>query len=423
MTSKDGIPYKHGFVAIILAHGVSFAMLVYLALSGGTLINPALALLIGATTFLAATGASLLVLKKMRRHNARTIGLINQACSSFTGIDPLSGSETASIPNALEKMVEHYARSTRQIEEISRQVLHASSEIADNNRALAQRVENQGSHLEKTAANLEEVTNSTCQTAENAEQGERLAKKARKYADHGAEVVVEAISAMAELNEESRRISEIINVIDDIAFQTNLLSLNAAVEAARAGEQGKGFAVVANEVRNLAQRCAESANEIKTLIEGSLSRVERSTGLVNESGERLKDIVKAVSEVNDLMSEITIANKEQATGIQQTNDSISQLDQMNQQNVVMVEETAEASRFLKEIAQQLALSITRHEDTVAESTPAAKPVRTSSAEEAQRWDGPERRSASRPWSNRSPGDDQWSPIEDADVTTPRAINE
>ncbi|MGC9456854.1 MAG: methyl-accepting chemotaxis protein [Halothiobacillaceae bacterium] len=233
----------------------------------------------------------------------------------------------------------------------------ASNEIATGNQDLSQRTEEQASSLEETASSMEEFTGSVKQNAENAQQASQLAGSASEVAVKGGEVVRASVTTMAEISESSNKIAEIISVIDGIAFQTNILALNAAVEAARAGEQGRGFAVVAGEVRNLAQRSANAAKEIKTLITDSVSKIENGTTQVNEAGTRMEEIVNSIKRVNDIMAEISAASTEQSSGIEQVNQAITQMDEVTQQNAALVEEAAAAAESLEEQAQGLSRAV------------------------------------------------------------------
>jgi methyl-accepting chemotaxis protein len=232
-------------------------------------------------------------------------------------------------------------------------VSSAAAEIAQGSGDLAQRTEEQASALEETASSMEELTGTVKQSADNAGQANQLAVAARGQAEQGGQVVEQAIVAMEAINQSSRKIADIIGVIDEIAFQTNLLALNAAVEAARAGEQGRGFAVVAGEVRKLAQRSADAAKEIKALITDSVAKVEDGGKLVDSAGQTLKEIVTSIKKVSDIVAEMAAASREQATGIEQVNRAILQMDQVTQQNAALVEQTAAASHAMSDQAVRL----------------------------------------------------------------------
>jgi methyl-accepting chemotaxis protein len=233
----------------------------------------------------------------------------------------------------------------------------ASKEIAQGNTDLSQRTEEQASSLEETASSMEELTSTVKQNAENAKQANQLAIGASGVAGKGGAVVGQVVGTMASINESSRKIVDIISVIDGIAFQTNILALNAAVEAARAGEQGRGFAVVAAEVRTLAQRSAAAAKEIKGLIGDSVEKVENGTKLVGEAGQTMEEIVTSIKRVTDIMAEISAASSEQSAGIEQVNQAITQMDEVTQQNAALVEEAAAAAESLEEQAQNLSASV------------------------------------------------------------------
>ena len=244
-----------------------------------------------------------------------------------------------------------------QIKEAVESINTGAKEIALGNQDLSQRTEEQASSLEETASSLEELTSTVKQNAENARQANQLAIGASDVAGKGGDVVNQVVETMDSINESSRKIVDIISVIDGIAFQTNILALNAAVEAARAGEQGRGFAVVASEVRNLAQRSAAAAKEIKTLIGDSVNKVENGSKLVQQAGKTMEEIVTSTKLVTRIMSEIAIASAEQSSGIEQVNLAVTHMDQVTQQNAALVEQAAAAAESLEEQAQNLAQSV------------------------------------------------------------------
>lgn len=261
--------------------------------------------------------------------------------------------EFAVLRDAVNTSVTNLLRMVGDIRQAASAVTTGAAEISQGNSDLSQRTQEQASALEETASSTEEMTSTITQNADNARQADQLAAAAREQAEKGGEVVGRAVTAMGGINSSSKKIADIIGVIDGIAFQTNLLALNAAVEAARAGEQGRGFAVVAAEVRKLAQRSADAAKEIKLLISDSVEKVTDGTRLVNESGQTLDDIVTAVKKVSDIIAEIAAASQEQAAGIEQVNKAITQMDEVTQQNSALVEEMASASESLDEQAQRL----------------------------------------------------------------------
>ncbi len=257
------------------------------------------------------------------------------------------------LQEAINSSIGSLQSTVSSIRKASKNISTASSEIAQGNTDLSQRTEEQAASLEETASSMEELTSTVKQNADNAREANTLAAKTRKQAEKGGDVVNLAIDAMAEINASSKKIADIISVIDEIAFQTNLLALNAAVEAARAGEQGRGFAVVASEVRNLAQRSAAAAKEIKSLIKDSVTKVEDGTNLVDESGNTLQEIVTMVKKVSDIIAEIAAAGQEQSSGIEQVNKAVTHMDEATQQNAALVEEAAAASESLDEQCHSL----------------------------------------------------------------------
>ena len=261
--------------------------------------------------------------------------------------------EFAALKSAVNDSVAQLRNIVGKINEGAGSINAAAREVAKGNVELSARTEEQASSLEETAASMEEMTATVQKNAENAQEATRLASTARDLASVGGTVVSRAVAAMAEINQASRKIADIIGVIDEIAFQTNLLALNAAVEAARAGEQGRGFAVVASEVRNLAQRSATAAKEIKGLIHDSADKVTEGSKLVDESGATLGEIVTAAKKVSDIVEEIASASMEQSSGIQQVNKAVSQMDQMTQQNAALVEEAAAASETMDDESKRL----------------------------------------------------------------------
>ena len=264
-----------------------------------------------------------------------------------------SKDETGQLMQALKDMNDSLSKVVGEVRQGTDTIATASSQIAAGNMDLSSRTEQQASSLEETAASMEELTSTVKQNADNARQANQLAESASGVAVKGGRVVAQVVDTMGAINASSKKIVDIIGVIDGIAFQTNILALNAAVEAARAGEQGRGFAVVAAEVRNLAQRSAAAAKEIKTLIGDSVDKVEEGSKQVAEAGKTMDEIVGSVKRVTDIMAEITVASQEQTSGIEQINQAIAQMDQVTQQNAALVEEAAAAAASLQEQASGL----------------------------------------------------------------------
>jgi methyl-accepting chemotaxis protein len=283
--------------------------------------------------------------------------------------------EAADLMRALQSMQESLRKLVGQLRDSSESIQTASAEVAAGNQDLSQRTEEAASSLQQTASAMAQLTGTVRSSAEAAAQANQLASSASSVAQRGGEVVTQVVSTMDEINSSSKKIADIIGVIDGIAFQTNILALNAAVEAARAGEQGRGFAVVAGEVRSLAQRSAEAAKEIKALIGTSVDKVETGARLVQDAGTTMNEIVASVQRVTDIIGEITAAASEQSSGIGQVNTAVTQLDQMTQQNAALVEQSAAAAESLKEQAHRLnGLVATFRLDQLAAPAPVKVPV-------------------------------------------------
>jgi len=279
--------------------------------------------------------------------NAVAQGVLSQA------IDAHGEDEVAQLLKALAAMQGSLSTVVSSVRAGSEGVASASAQIASGNHDLSSRTEAQASALQQTAASMEQLSATVKQNADNARQANQLARSASTTAVQGGEVVARAVHTMKGINDASRKISDIISVIDGIAFQTNILALNAAVEAARAGEQGRGFAVVASEVRSLAGRSAEAAKEIKSLINASVERVEQGTLQVDQAGATMAEVVSGIKRVTDLMGEISAASNEQSQGVSQVGEAVMQMDQVTQQNAALVEEMAAAASSLKSQAQEL----------------------------------------------------------------------
>ncbi|WP_423709503.1 methyl-accepting chemotaxis protein [Undibacterium sp. WLX3042] len=265
--------------------------------------------------------------------------------------------ELGDLLRSLLQMQNNLLTTVTQIKQGTETITVASQEIARGNADLSGRTESQAGSLEETASSMEELTSTVKQNADNARQANQLVVSATQVAVRGGNVVKEVVTTMGSIKDSSKKIVDIISVIDGIAFQTNILALNAAVEAARAGEQGRGFAVVASEVRNLAQRSATAAKEIKQLIDDSVSKVDQGGVLVDNAGKTMDEIVKSVQHVADIMSEITAASSEQSSGIEQVNLAITQMDEMTQQNAALVEQAAAAAESMEEQAMALTQAV------------------------------------------------------------------
>jgi len=305
----------------------------------------------------------------------------------------------ATLAGGLNQLLDNTSQMVRDIKMAASAVHQGAVEISKGNENLSQRTEEQSSSLEETASSMEQMTSTVKQNADNAGQANQLASAARDQAEKGGTVTAKAVRAMSEINEASKKIADIISVIDEIAFQTNLLALNAAVEAARAGEQGRGFAVVATEVRSLAGRSATAAKEIKGLIQDSVRKVEDGSALVTQSGQTLEQIVSSVKKVSDIIAEIAAASREQSSGIEQVNKAVMQMDEMTQQNASLVEEATAASQAMAEGARELTRMMERFAlPGKAAAAPAAAPAASPAA--AAPAGQTERRGADRPWSGK-----------------------
>jgi len=341
---------------------------------------------------LAGVALGFAVTRDMERSAAATAAVASAIAKGdlTSTIKVIGRDEGAWLLHELKTMQQKLIEVTIEVRRTAAAVYIGARQTVQGNTDLSSRTEEQASSLEETASSMEEFTGTVRQNANNAREANQLSSNARQQAERGGAVVHAAIAAMAEINTSAKRIADIIGVIDEIAFQTNLLALNAAVEAARAGEQGRGFAVVASEVRNLAQRSAGAAKEIKDLIQDSVRKVEDGSKLVDQSGAALGEIVSSVKRVSDMIAEIAAASQEQSSGIEQVNRAISQMDQATQQNAALVEEAAAASEAMEEQANHLTeiMEFFQLQETATTSIP----ERIAHAPAAV-----ERRATERPW--------------------------
>ena len=304
--------------------------------------------LLGVTVATVITGTII----KPLHHAGHVVDFIAQG-DLTESIVPVGKDEAGKMLESLKMMQQNLIQALRQIQEGSETINVASKEIAAGNSDLSTRTEAQASSLEETASSMEQLTSTVRQNSNNAKQANQLVASASAIAVKGGKVVSQVVDTMGSIKERSRKIVDIISVIDGIAFQTNILALNAAVEAARAGEQGRGFAVVAAEVRNLAQRSAGAAKEIKSLIVNSVEQVDLGGRLVDDAGQTMQEIVGSVKRVADIMSEISAASHEQSNGIEEVNLAVTQMDEMTQQNAALVEQAAAAAQSMQDQSRKL----------------------------------------------------------------------
>ncbi|WP_427911965.1 methyl-accepting chemotaxis protein [Ramlibacter sp. MMS24-I3-19] len=333
---------------------------------------------VGAAALLAAALLAWAIVRSITQPLRKAVAVSRAVANGdlSVSIEAEGRNETAQLLSALREMQTGLAKVVTAVRQNADSVATASGQISQGNNDLSSRTEEQASALQQTAASMKQLAETVQQNAANAQQGNELAMTASGVAARGGEVVGKVVETMKGINDSSRKIADIISVIDGIAFQTNILALNAAVEAARAGEQGRGFAVVASEVRSLAQRSADAAKEIKGLITASVERVEQGSALVNQAGTTMDEVVQSIRRVTDLMGEISAASREQSQGVAQIGDAVNQMDQATQQNAALVEESAAAADSLKTQAQQLvgAVSVFRTSRAEASNSPLPQPV-------------------------------------------------
>jgi len=389
-----------------------------------------LLLSVNAAMVLLAVGLSWLVTRSITQQLGAEPGEAVQLARNVAAGDlsthiSLRDGDTQSMMAQLQQMQQSLAKVVSSVRQNADSVATASAQIAQGNQDLSQRTEEQASALEETAASMEQLGSTVVHNADNAKQADQLAAGARTVAQQGGDVVGQVVETMRGINTSSKKISDIIGVIDGIAFQTNILALNAAVEAARAGEQGRGFAVVAGEVRNLAQRSADAAKEIKVLINASVEQVEKGTDLVDKAGATMREVVASIGRVSDIMGEINAASTEQSAGVSQVGEAVGQMDQTTQQNAALVEESAAAAESLRQQAQQLVQAVAVFKlssgDAVGYATPAPAAVHRSPSKAPVRHTPPAPRAAKAPAAAkasaetsaaapaaRAGGDDDWT---------------
>jgi len=329
---------------------------------------------IAAATLAALLACSLLLVRAVVRPLARAVRVTERVAEGDLRFEvgATANDETGRLLQGLQRMRDGLAGAVAVIRQSAQAVGQGSREIADGHADLSSRTEQQASSLEETAASMEELATTLRQNTDNARQAQQLAQGTSDSASEGGKVMAEAVGRMNGMFEASRRIADIVGVIDGIAFQTNILALNAAVEAARAGEQGRGFAVVAAEVRALAQRVAAAAKEIKGLIQNSVDEVGAGTKLVEAAGRKMDEIVQSVRRVNDVMSEIAAASTEQLSGVEQVSRAVTQMDQVVQQNAALVAETSASTERMATQTEQLVAAVAKFKlDAEAEATPPA----------------------------------------------------
>ena len=349
----------------------------------------ALVMILAAVSAVLAAVMGWLITRSITRPLAESVEIARAvAQGDLTGSIHVDGKdETAQLLGALKDMQDSLVKVVSNVRQGSEGVASASAQIAQGNQDLSQRTEEQASALEETAASMEQLSATVKQNADNAKQANQLALGASNVAIQGGDVVGQVVQTMKGINDSSKKIADIISVIDGIAFQTNILALNAAVEAARAGEQGRGFAVVASEVRSLAGRSADAAKEIKSLITASVERVEAGSALVDQAGTTMTEVVGAIKRVTDIMGEISAASMEQSAGVAQVGEAVGQMDQATQQNAALVEESAAAADSLRTQAQELVRTVAVFKISGTAQAELAAPARPAAPVERR---GPER---------------------------------